>query len=250
MSFSTIPSELNTDQANRSQLNEFPFTPCVGVTLAALRVRLRNELSGYAEDTLISNDPDNDVELQFLNDGISQLYPHDWQAVMHSTKQDDRGQTRRIYLPNECEHVISVYTADQDINNNTVHLDPLPHGEYWHFDSSYIDAVSPTLLASGEPWVDQPKKAVWLQPYYYRVPWIVVRYARKWQALSDDQQCIDPSPNRVQAVIFYACAQYFMSQFQVNTESIRYRNYQAMAQNFLLLFQQQLVRNSKPLYIL
>jgi len=250
MSFSTIPSELNTDQANLSQLNEFPFTPCYGTTLAELRIRLRNELSGYAENSLISADPANDVEKQFINDGISQLYPHDWQAVMYSIKLDEKSKARRYYLPDDCEHVLSVLTADQDINNNTVHLSPLPHPEYWRFDASYIDAISPTTLEQGTPWIDQPKKAIWVQPYQYRTPWLVARYARKWPQLGNEQDCLDPTPNRVQAIIFYACAQYFMSQFQVNTESIRYRNYQSLAQSFLQLFQQQLVRNAKPLYIL
>jgi hypothetical protein len=250
MSFETVPANLNEDQANLSQLNEFPFKPCQGVTLASLRQRLRNELSGYGEDTLISMDPANDVEKQFINDGISQLYPHDWQAVMYAVKQNEQGKVRRFYVPDDCEQVLAVFSANQDINNNTVHLDPLPHGEFWRYDDSFIDALSPTLLGSGEPWVDQTKKGIWLQPFHYQVPWIVVRYARKWPAVNDDQDCLDPTPNRVQAIIFYACAQYFISQLQVNTESIRYRNYQALATNFLQLFQQQLTRNSKPLYYL
>jgi len=243
-----LESLINASQADQAQVNDFGYIPCSGTTLADLRQKLRNILSSYAENTLISNDPANDVEKQFINDGISQLYPHDWQAVNYTLK-NDAVRTNRFYLPEDTEHVLEVFTATQDINNNSTTMSGLPHGEAWSYDKSYIDAISPTLV-DGESWVDTPKKALWLKGYFTQTPWIVVRYARKWPVLKDELSCVDPSPNRITAIVFYAAAQYFISQFQVNVESIRYRNYQAMAQQFLGLYQQQLIKDSKPLYVL
>jgi hypothetical protein len=247
MTATSLYSLLNSAQADSTEVNDFLSTPCYGVTLATLRQRLRNQLSGYAPGTLISNDASNDVERQFINDGVSQLWPHDWQAVNYAIKTTGTRDSR-YYLPDDCESVLTTQLATMDINNNSVQFSGLPQGDSWIFDKSFIDAVSPTLI-DGTSWVDQPKKAIWIKPPL-SWPWVIVRYARKWPQLLDDQACIDPSPNRVQAIIWYACAQYFLSQLQVNTESIRYRNYQQMATNFLQLFQQQLIRDSKPLYFL
>lgn len=249
-----LRSIIDSSQANATEVNDYPYLPCTGVTLADLRRRLRNELSGYSEGTLISNDPTNDVEMQFINDGISQLFPHDWQVVSYAIKtnpdpNNPQARPNRFFLPDDCEHVLTVHSATQDINNDTVMLSPLPHGEAWTFDRSFYDAIS-TNLVDGTPWIDQPKKAVWLSRYWQQKPWLVARYARKWPPLKGENDCLDPSPNRVSAIVYYAASEYFLSQFQVNTESIRYRNYQALANSFRTLFQQQLVRDSKPLYIL
>jgi len=219
--------------------------------LAQLRQRLRNELSGYIEDTLIPNDIKNDVERQFINDGIDALWPHDWQTVMYSMQvqnnQTNPNYQARLYLPDDCEHVLAVYSASIDVNNPNVNLIQLPHHDYWQFDKSFVNA-STNNLTDGTAWIDSSKRTLqlWHQPCQ---SWVVARYARKWKHLSDDGDCIDPLPNRVHSIVFFACAQYFISQFQVNTESIRYRNYQAIGQSFMQLYQSSLVRESKPLYV-
>jgi hypothetical protein len=239
---------INEDQINSVQFNDFGVNKgtCQGITLYELRQRLRNELSGYVAGTLLSNDTTNDVERQFINDGISVLWPHDWETVMFAIPGTNRA-TRRFYLPDDCEHVLSASGATVDINNPTVTLAPIPHHDGWLFDRSFIDASTSNLL-SGEPWVDSPKKTLQLR-YPNCGNYLVVRYARKWQELTDDSDCIDPMPNRINAIIFYACAQYFISNLQVNTESIRYRNYQAIANSFMQLYQSNLIRDSKPLYL-
>lgn len=239
---------INTGQADQVQVNFYANVgPCNGVTLADLRVRLRNTLSNYAENTLISSDPTNDVEKQFINDGISMLWPHDYQIVMKSA-QVVNGKRNRYILPDDCEHVFSVYKATTDINNDDTQLCPLPHGDMWRFDKSWVDAVSPTKL-DGTPWVDQAYKALWVQGAG-KMDWVVARYARKWAPLNDELQCIDPSPNRVLAITYYAAYEYFVSQMQVNTESIRYRNYQSISTQFFNYYQQLLIKDSKPLFIL
>lgn len=237
---------LDTDQLNLHQLNAFLGPPaCAGLTLGELRQRLQNELSSYAPNTLVTNDPTNDIELQFLNDGISMLWPHDYQVVMCSVNTKD-SKNHRFQLPDDCEHVFSVYRADQDVNNDTVSLTGLPPSDSWYFDKSFIRPVSKSTLEGGI-WTDQAMKSLWVRPC--STPWIVARYARKWPAMANEEDCIDPSPNRILAVVFYASYQYFVSQMQVNTESIRYRNYQAIAQQFYQYYQQLLVRDSKPLFI-
>jgi len=252
--------QLNTLQLNDEQINAYlnPAFPCAGVTLVQLRVRLRNELSGYGENTLISDDPTNDVERQFINDGIGLLWPHDWQTVSDS-QLVQQGFTR-FYLPDDCEHVLRVDTAKYDINNQTVNPHPIPHSDGWIFDSSFISASSNNLI-TGQPWLDEPKKTLVITDYSQlgsypgqEIPpentWIIVRYARRWPELKVESDCIGASANRIQAVIYYACAQYFSSQFQVNTESIRYRNYMDISKQFMQMYQLNLVKDSKPLYII
>ena len=253
MTFEEGRGQLNTLRLDEEQENAYltTFKPCSGVTLAQLRQRLRNELSGYVAGTLISDTVTNDVERQFINDGIDALWPHDWQTVMYSMQvQNDAvhpNYQARLYLPDDCEHVLAVYSAKIDINNTNPNLIALPHHDFWQFDKSFIDAQTVTLI-DGHAWEDAPKRTLqlWHQPCQ---TWVVARYARKWPHLLDDNECIDPTPNRVHAITYFACAQYFASQFQVNTESIRYRNYQAMAQSFMQMYQSMLIRDSKPLYI-
>lgn len=237
---------LDTKQLNLAQINAFNTADraCEGLTLADLRIRLQNELSNYAPGTLISNDPDNDVEKQFINDGVSVLWPHDYQVVMFAIATDDPTKTRYM-MPPDCEHVFSVFWSDGDINSDTLNLTALPHGEFWLFDKSFAMAL--TTTTEGLPWIDHSTKSLWLHRGHY--PYAIARYARKWPALNREKDCIDPSPLRVQSIIYYACYKYFSSQLQVNTESIRYRNYIQIATQFYQNFQQTLIKDSKPLYV-
>lgn len=258
---------INSQLIDQYQVNNWAgaSVPCDGLTLHDLRIRFRNELSGYIENTLIPDDLPNDVERQWINDGIGQLWPHDWQGV---TKSYLMVNNRTVYtLPDDCEHVISVLSATQDVNEKQLKVSKLPHYDGWMFETNYIDATT-TITSDGEPWIDQIKKAVvirdpaMLSPMAIRstvpsreaiasgsYPWVLVRYVRRWKDMQEEYDCINPTPNRVQAIIFYACSQYFNSQFQVSTESIRYRNYMEISQRFLQMSMQQLIKDSKPLFI-
>lgn len=245
---------LNTQLQDQYQVNnwEAASVPCDGISLADLRLRLRYMLSNYKEDTLIPSDaPDQDIERQWINDGIGQLWPHDWQPVMKSYIIDDKlspPQTSYI-LPDDAEQVLSVMTAKRDINNTNLDLKKLPHYDAWTYDSAFIDAVT-MVNDDGLRWIDQNQKAVVLREprSLYRQNWLVVRYARRWPFLVNDYDCINPTANRVMAIVFFAAAQYFASQFQVSTESIRYQNYIAIGQRFQQMAMQQLIKDSKPLY--
>ena len=266
-----MPNPTNTDLLNAQLQNQHIINdwagppPCEGMTLLDLRIRLRNELSNYIENSLISDDPSNDIEAQWINDGIGQLWPHDWQAV---AKSFPLVQNQTVYyMPDDCEQVISVYTATKDINNPQIRLSKIPHFDGWLYDNSFFDA-SVMMVAAGQPWKDEIKKAVIIRDpaildplalatspsrqstvlSQNQYPWVIIRYARRWGPLVSDGDCINPTPNRVQAIIFYACSQYFNSQFQVSTESIRYQNYMQISQRFLQMSLQQLAKDSKPFY--
>src|SRR4030095_16699784 len=90
------------------------------------------------------------------------------------------------------------------------------------------------LTPPSDPWaggMGTSAKAIWVKGTCHS-PYLVARYARRWPYLLDDGDCIDPSGNRILAIIYYACYQYFASQMQVSTESVRYRNYQSIATQF------------------
>jgi hypothetical protein len=206
-------------------------------------------LSNYLEDTLIPDDPANDIEKQWINDGVGQLWPHDWQMVAKSFLIDHNENPTVYYLPLECEHVSSVYASQNDVNSRINQLQKIPHYDGWLYDNAFVEATIKTD-DTGEPWIDQTKKAVVLQDVRLlgqRTGWLFVRYARRWPYFNLDTDCINPSPNRVLAILYFAASQYFNSQFQVSAESIRYQNYMAMSQRFQQLAQIQLVKDSKPL---
>lgn len=243
---------LNTLFINERQLNEYVdqvAPPCNGVTLFELRQRFRAELSNYRVDTLIPTEP-YDIEMQWINDGVGQLWPHDWQAVQKAYIYGAPQRDTYVYvLPDDCGQPLSVFTANQDLNSRKIVLSKLPHYDGWTYDESYIDAV--TELSTDGPWLDAPQKAIVLRDdagIAFRPSWLIVRYARRWPLFVSDTDCINPAPSRILAIIYYACHQYFNSQFQVSTESIRYQNYMAIAQRFQQLSQQQLIKESKPLY--
>lgn len=258
---------INSQLIDQYQVNNWatPSVPCEGLTLHDLRIRLRNELSNYLENTLISNNEDNDVERQWINDGIGQLWPHDWQMV---TKSYLMINNQTVYtLPNEAEHVVSVMSATQDINEKQLRVQKIPHYDGWMFNTDFIDA-STVVASDGARWIDQTKKAVvirdpsYLSPMALRgpvdnrqaasggsYPWVLVRYVRRWPPMTEEFDCINPTPSRINAIIFYACSQYFNSQYQVSTESIRYRNYLEISQRFMQMALQQLVKDSKPLFV-
>jgi len=152
-------------------------------------------------------------------------------------------------MPDDCEQVIGVVAADRDVNEINLRTTKIPHYDGWLFENNFIDATT-MITSDGEPWLDRTKKAITIQdtPILGRNSWLIVRYARRWPYLVNEYDCINPSPNRVQAIIFYACAQYFQSQHQVSAESIRYTNYIAIANQFQRLCMQQLIKDSKPLY--
>jgi hypothetical protein len=259
---------INSQFINQDIINNWSGTaPCEGLTLLDLRIRLRNELSNYVENSLISDDINNDIERQWINDGIGQLWPHDWQGVAKSFQMIP--QQTIYYMPDDCEQVISVYTATKDLPSQQMRLMKVPHFDGWIFDNSFFDAVSLANIDTHEPWVNEIKKAVVirdpgiLSPMALTsvtpsrqstaasansYPWVIIRYARRWGSLTNDSDCINPTPNRIQAIVFYACSQYFNSQFQVSTESIRYQNYLQISQRFLQMSLQQLAKDSKPVY--
>jgi len=262
-----MPNPTNIDLLNAELQNQYDINhwngvmPCEGLTLLDLRIRLRNILSNYTENTLIPDDINNDIEKQWINDGIGSLWPHDWQMVLKSFVMQPN-QTEYI-LPDDCEHVASVFTASQDVNNNQVRFQKIPHYDGWTFDNAFIDAASAMTLTPLAPWTDKVVKAVVLRdpgilgalantrqastaPNQF--PWVAVRYIRRWGPLVNDSDCINPTPNRVLAIIYFAAAQYFASQFQVSTESIRYQNYIQIGQQFQQAAMRQLIRDSKPLY--
>jgi len=268
-----MPNPTNTDLLNSEFLNQDIINnwsgqaPCEGMTLLDFRIRLRNELSGYMENTLIPDDINNDVEAQWINDGIGQLWPHDWQAVAKSFQMIPNQTV--YYMPEDCEQVISVHSATNDVNSQNLRLSKIPHFDGWVYDNSFFDAVTLSNLETHQPWINEIKKAVVIRDpgilsplaltsvtpsrqstaaQTNTYPWVIVRYARRWGPLLNDNDCINPTPNRIQAIIFYACSQYFNSQFQVSTESIRYQNYLQISQRFLQMSLQQLAKDSKPIY--
>jgi len=262
-----MPQPTNIDLLNAELQNQYDINhwngvqPCEGLTLLDLRIRLRNILSNYSENTLIPDDINNDIERMWINDGIGALWPHDWQMVMKSFVMVPN-QTAYV-LPDDAEHVVSVFTATQDVNNHQVRFNKIPHYDGWTYDSAFIDAQSAMTISPIEPWIDKEVKAVVIRdpavlgplatstnirPTQTMMPWVAVRYVRRWGPLVNDADCINPTPNRVLAITYFAAAQYFASQFQVSTESIRYQNYIAIGQQFQQAAQRQLIRDSKPLY--
>ena len=258
----TIPTEgeLNTLELNEYFVNEPPvppIAPCYGTTLAQFRQRLRAMLSSYAPGTLIPNDPSMDLELQYINDGISMLWPHDYKVNQKSFPIVD-GATR-YNLPITCEFVMHVDTARSDISGLDFTLETVPHYDGWRYDNSYVDAADVTVPGSKIVWQDSMGKALNIvDPYAigassnYKQSYekfLVVRYAEKWPQLQKETDCINPSGTRVNAVIFYAAHEYITSQFEVNSESIRYQNYMGIANRFYQQYMMMLVKDSKPLYI-
>lgn len=254
-----IPGDINSLEINEDFLNEppqSPAAPCYGVTLADLRKRLRAMLSSYAPNTLLPNDPSNDLELQYINDGISLLWPHDYRVDFKSYPIVE-GQTR-YYLPMECEFVFGVYVSQEDLYSQQGKTYSVPHYDGWLYDNSYVDAAPVTIPGKQEVWQDAMKKAVQIvDPYaigadrnYRRSSsrYLSIRYAQRWPNLVNEQDCINPSGNRIQAIIFYACHEYITSQFEVNSESIRYQNYMGIANRFFQQYMMMLVKDSKPLY--
>lgn len=263
-----MPNPTNIDVLNSELINQYEINhwngvlPCEGLTLLDLRIHLRNILSNYVENTLIPDDINNDIERMWINDAIGSLWPHDWQMVMKSFQMVP--QKTAYVLPDDCEHVCSVFTASQDVNNNQVQFKKIPHYDGWTYDDAFIDAVSSATFNPTNPWVDKVVKAVTFrdlgvlgvtafnprqQATPANFPWVAVRYVRRWGPLTDNNDCINPTPNRVLSIVYYAAAQYFLSQFQVSTESIRYQNYIAIGNQFQQAAMRQLVRDSKPLYI-
>jgi hypothetical protein len=258
-----MPNPTNIDLINAERIGQFDINhwngvaPCEGLTLLDLRIRLRNILSNYTENTLISDDINNDIERQWINDGIGSLWPHDWQMVFKSFIIQPN-QTEYV-LPDDCEHVVSVFVVSQDINNAMSRFQKIPHYDGWTYDNAFIDASVLSTTAGG--WTDRVVKAVVLRDpailgplaastktAIKQFPWVAIRYVRRWSPLEDNNDCIDPTPNRIQAIVYYAAAQYFSSQFQVSTESIRYQNYIQIGQQFQQMATRQLLRDSKPLY--
>jgi hypothetical protein len=244
---------------NTGQINA-PSAPISvgGVTLSEFRQRLRIQLSGYAENTLILDTPV-DVERQLINDGIGQLWPYDYQVVFWSTLIV---ASRNVYtLPIDAEHVFEVFATDVDVNENVITSYRIPSGDGWAYTSSFIDATT-TTLTDGSTWTDSVKKAIRINDLGYLgqsmqqstvtpgKKYLVVHYARRWPLLVIETDAIDPSPQRVQAAVHFAAANYFTTQFQVNTESIRSGNYLRMAQTEMQLAQQNLVKDPKTLYML
>ena len=128
---------------NSGQINA-PSAPISvgGVTLSEFRQRLRVELSGYAENTLIADTP-LDTERQFINDGIGQLWPYDFQVVNWSTLIV---AGKDVYpLPNDVEHVFEVFATDVDINERAIKSYRMPHGDGWTYTNSFIDATTTVL---------------------------------------------------------------------------------------------------------
>jgi|SRR5215471_11108358 len=252
--------ELNSLELNEDFLNEPPVpptAPCFGVTLAQFRQRLRAMLSSYAPGTLIPNDPAMDLELQYINDGVSMLWPHDYRVDAKSFPIID-GQTR-YEMPIECEHVMGVYTSEQDISGKVYTMEEVPHYDGWMYDNSYVDAAPVTIPGEERVWTNAMTKAVNItDPFAINAnrqykqsnqKYLIIRYAQKWPQLIKDSDCINPSGTRVQAVIFYAAHEYVTSQFEVNSESIRYQNYMGIANRFYQQYMMMLVKDSKPLYI-
>lgn len=245
---------------NTGQINA-PSAPIAigGITLSEFRQRLRVELSGYAASTLISNS-NPDTELQFINDGIGQLYPYDFQIVNRSIAVI--GGRGYYYLPPDCEHVFSVSQANKDVNERAATISRMPHGDTWSYESSFIDALTPTL-EDGTTWTDSTQKVLRIDPCSIgtygllstqQAPspstYLIVKYARRWPSLVNETNSVDPSPSRIQAVVYFACAQFFRSQQEVNSESVRYNNYVSLANQFTQQAMAQLIRDPRQLYIL
>lgn len=253
-----VEGSLNSLELNEDYLNEPPVqpTPCYGSTLAELRQRLRAMLSSYAPGTLIPNDSTIDLELQYINDGISLLFPHDYRVDFKSFPILD-GRTNYI-LPITCEFVMGVYISKEDLYSGEMQSEALPHYDGWMYDNSYIDAANVTNPDNDTVWTNAMTKAVRIvDPYsigtnsMYKksyASYLLVRYAQRWPPMVLETDCINPSGNRIQAIIFYAAHEYITSQFEVNSESIRYQNYMGIANRFYQSYMQMLVKDSKPLY--
>lgn len=254
-----VEGSLNSLELNEDFLNEPPVqpAPCYGYTLAQLRLRLRAMLSSYAPGTLIPNDPNMDLELQYINDGISLLWPHDYRVDFKSYPILD-GRTN-YELPLTAEFVLGVYVAKEDLYSGEMLQSSLPHYDGWMYDNSYVDAANVTNPDDDTVWKNaMVKKVRIVDPYsigangLYKQStssYLLVRYAQRWPAMVEETDCINPSGNRVQAIIFYAAHEYITSQFEVNSESIRYQNYMGIANRFYQQYMQMLVKDSKPLYM-
>lgn len=229
-----------------------------GVTLAELRQRLRTQLSSYAANTLISN-MNPDAEAQFINDGIGQLWPWDFQIVNKAILIP--AATQQFILPADCEHVFTVSYANKDLGETTNSIYRIPQNDGWTYEPAFTDAAL-GALEDGSLWADATQKVLTVelnqlglstninQGISTTQKYLIVRYARRWAAMTQEMDSIDPSPNRIQAVIHFAAAGWFMSQFQLNSESIRYSNYIKLAQVELQVATVNLQRDPKQLYSL
>lgn len=216
---------------------------------------MRNALSAYTVDTLMTQAQ----ELQYINDGLELLWPYDYQVVNYSALVV--AAQGWYLLPADCEHVFEVFAGSKDINesaNLTTYRIPCFDG--WSFEKSFVNAVTTTLEAGGS-WTDVTHRRLIIRELGYlsqnnlqsqvvaSKKYLIVKYARKWPALAIDADDVDIAPLAVQAVVYSAAASYFTSQFQLNTESIRARNWVTMAQSESQLAQSRLMRDPKVLYM-
>lgn len=229
-----------------------------GVTLTELRQRLRIQLSSYAANTLISNlNPD--AEAQFINDGIGQLWPWDFQVVNKAILIAPA--TQQFIMPADCEHVFTVSYANKDLGETTNTVRRIPQNDGWIFEPAFTDAALGSL-EDGSSWSDAVQKVLTVELNQLGLNtntsqgpstsqrYLIVRYARRWAAMTQEMDSIDPSPQRIQAVIHFAAAAWFNSQWQLNSESIRYSNYVKLAQSELQIATVNLQRDPKQLFIL
>lgn len=238
---------------NIGQINAPSAPSSIGaVTLAELRQRLRVQLSNYVANSLISN-TNPDTEKQFINDAIGQLWPYDFQVCLESTPIIPAA--RRYYLSTDLEHVFEVSISDKDIDDPTADFQVLPFFDCWTFETAYVENSTPSLT-----WINQTRRILNIRDLgvigqtsssttVIRPSYLIIRGARRWGTLEREVDSIEPSPQRIQAVVHFAAASFFNSQLEVNTESIRLRNYQSNATTELQLAMSNLSKDPKTLWM-